>query len=269
PPEYLSLGNVTAVTLVNWFATIVPIWFVGMTLYQRIYACKDEKTAKKAWYVAGLFEYPIMAFMGVLLGLFARVAAEQGMFAYAGYATAGDMDAEMGLPMLLRTILPVGLMGLMLSAYFSAIMSTADSCLMAASGNIVTDVLAKILPKKLSEKANLRYSQIATLIIGILALLLATVMQNVLELMLLSYAFMVSGLLVPVVGALFWKRSTSFAAFWAMLLGGATTTLLVLSDTSLPFGLDANIGGILLSAIVFIVLSLVFPKAIIKTAVVN
>jgi solute:Na+ symporter, SSS family len=35
-----------------------------MTLYQRIYACKDEKTAKKAWYMAGVFEWPVMAFLG-------------------------------------------------------------------------------------------------------------------------------------------------------------------------------------------------------------
>jgi SSS family solute:Na+ symporter len=259
-PDFLSLGNIAPVTFINWFITIVPIWFVGMTLYQRIYACKDEKTAKKAWYIAGLFEYPIMAFMGVLLGLFARVGAEQGMFEYAGYATAASMDPEMGLPMLLRTVLPVGLMGLMLSAYFSAIMSTADSCLMAASGNVVTDVLDRISPSKLSDREHLRYSQIATLVIGILALLLATMMQNVLELMLLSYAFMVSGLFVPLLGALFWKKGTSNAAFWSMLLGGGTTTFLVLANIKLPWELDANIGGILLSAIVFISLSYIFPK---------
>lgn len=257
PAEFLTLSNIEAVQCINWFITIVPIWFVGMTLYQRIYACKDEKTAKKAWYIAGLFEYPIMAFMGVLLGLFARVGAEQGLFEYAGYADATSIDAEMGLPMLLRTVLPVGLMGLMLSAYFSAIMSTADSCLMAASGNVVTDIIEPLSDKKLDEKSNLRSSQISTLVIGILALVLATMMQNVLELMLLSYAFMVSGLFVPVLGALFWKKSTPQAAFWAMLLGGETTTVLVLLDTALPFGLDANIGGIVLSAIVFIGLSLI------------
>jgi SSS family solute:Na+ symporter len=57
------------------------------------------------------------------------------------------MDSEMGLPVLLATILPIGLMGLMLSSYFSAILSTADSCLMAASGNIVTDIIAKFSKK--------------------------------------------------------------------------------------------------------------------------
>ena len=133
-PELLSLQNIEWQTLVNWGVTIIPIWFVGMTLYQRIYASRDVKEAKKAWFIAGLFEWPIMAFMGVALGLFARVAAEQGMFAELGFLNASMMDPEMGLPLLLKTILPIGLMGVMMSVYFSAILSTADSCLMAASG---------------------------------------------------------------------------------------------------------------------------------------
>ncbi len=254
PAEFLSLTNVGWATLVNWAVTIIPIWFVGMTLYQRIYACRDEKTAQKAWYVAGLFEYPVMAFMGVLLGLFARVGAEQGMFTYMGYASAEGMDAEMGLPVLLRTVLPVGLTGLMLSAYFSAIMSTADSCLMAASGNVVTDILDKFWPVRGKDKV-LRVSQIATLIIGALALFLALQMQNVLELMLLSYAFMVSGLFIPVIGGLYWKKASSTAAFWSMLLGGSVTLLLVLTEISLPFGLDANVAGISISLITLLLLS--------------
>jgi SSS family solute:Na+ symporter len=261
-PDFLSLQNLGWAQFVNWLITIVPIWFVGMTLYQRIYACRDEKTAKKAWMIAGLFEYPVMAFMGVLLGLFARVAAEQGMFEYAGYATASHMDAEMGLPVLLRTVLPTGLMGLMLSAYFSAIMSTADSCLMAASGNVVTDILGKSPKSPEHEKSMLKISQIATLAIGVLALLLATLMQNVLELMLLSYAFMVSGLFVPVLGALYWKKVTSKAAFWAMLLGGGTTTLMVFTNTHLPFGLDANLAGITISAGALIIFTLFQPEKI-------
>ncbi|MCB0662237.1 MAG: sodium:solute symporter family protein [Saprospiraceae bacterium] len=265
--DFLSLSNVSWSTMFNWMITIIPIWFVGMTLYQRIYACKDEKTAKRAWYIAGIFEYPIMAFMGVLLGLFSRVAAEQGMFEYAGYLNLADLDPEMGLPLLLRTVLPVGLMGLMLSAYFSAIMSTADSCLMAASGNVVTDILSKVTGLDDDDKAVLRLSQIVTFIIGVLALILASFMQNVLELMLLSYAFMVSGLFIPVLGALYWKKSTSVAAFWAMIIGGSTTTLLVILKVKLPYELDANLAGITFSAITFIVLSLLTykpnsPKAI-------
>lgn len=253
--EFLRLDNIAPVTFINWFITIVPIWFVGMTLYQRIYACKDEKTARKAWLIAGLFEYPVMAFMGVTLGLFSRVALEQGMFEYAGYLAGANMDSELGLPLLLRTVLPAGLMGLMLSAYFSAIMSTADSCLMAASGNVVTDII-ELSSKKFKNISNsLRYSQWVTLLIGIIALILAGSMQNVLELMLLSYAFMVSGLFVPVLAILFLKKLSATAAFWSMILGGTTTVLIVVSKLELPFGLDANFGGLLISALSFLIIN--------------
>lgn len=255
PAEMLRLDNIEWVTFFNWFITIVPIWFIGMTLYQRIYASRSEQSAKRAWYIAGIFEYPFMAFMGVILGLFARVAVEQGMFSYAGYETAGAMDAEMGLPMLLRTILPAGLMGLMLSAYFSAIMSTADSCLMAASGNVVTDVLEKVAGRRIPQEGNLNFSQWITFGIGAFALLLALNMQNVLELMLLSYAFMVSGLFVPTVAAIFLKRTSGTAAFWSMLLGGSITTLFIVTKLELPLGLDANVAGILLSLFVFGILN--------------
>lgn len=224
PPEFLNLTNITWQQIVNWAITIIPIWFVGMTLYQRIYACRDEKTAKRAWYLAGLFEWPIMAFMGVTLGLLARVAAEQGMFESLG--AGADVDPETGLPMLLRSVLPVGLMGLMLSAYFSAILSTADSCLMASSGNIVSDVISHFKKIDPDAPSTLRLSQIITLLVGGLALWLASMMTNVLDMMLYSYAFMVSGLFVPLLGALFWKRKSSVAAFCAMLIGGVTTVLL-------------------------------------------
>lgn len=232
PEEFLSLSNITWQQLVNWAVTIIPIWFVGMTLYQRIYACRDEKTAKRAWYLAGLFEWPIMAFMGVSLGLLARVAAEQGMFDALGAGAV--VDPETGLPMLLRSVLPVGLMGLMLSAYFSAILSTADSCLMASSGNIVTDVISHFRKIDPDAPSTLRLSQLITLLVGAFALWLATMMTNVLDLMLYSYAFMVSGLFVPLLGALFWRRKSSIAAFWAMLMGGVITVLLQVSIMSGP-----------------------------------
>jgi SSS family solute:Na+ symporter len=255
-PEMLTLTNISWQDLVNWAVTIIPIWFVAMTLYQRIYACRDEKTAKRAWFVAGVLEWPIMAMMGVTLGLLARVAADQGMFDYLGPANISATDPETGLPMLLRTVLPVGLMGLMMSAYFSAILSTADSCLMACSGNVVTDIVGRLRKIDADGKRFLRMSQAATLALGVFALLLAASMTNVLDLMLYSYAFMVSGLLVPIIGALFWKRATAAGAMAAMVLGGATTVTLELLVSSLPLGLDGNVFGIAVSAVVFIAVSL-------------
>jgi SSS family solute:Na+ symporter len=180
------------------------------------------------------------------------------MFTEFGYAPGSPIDEEIGLPLLLAHIFPVGLMGLLMSSYFSAIMSTADSCLMAASGNFTTDIL------KISHKnpKGIKYSQLTTLIIGILAIILATMMQNVLELMLYSYAFMVSGLFVPILGTMFLKNPSSKAALYSMLFGGGTTLFLILSNIQLPLGLDANFFGITLSAITFLLIQILQKKQI-------
>lgn len=259
-PEMLSLLNLSWQDAVYWSVTIIPIWFVGMTLYQRIYASRDEKTAKRAWYLAGLFEWPVMAFLGVLLGLFARVAADQGMFAYLGAADISATDPETGLPMLLRTVLPVGFMGIMMAAYFSAILSTADSCLMASSGNVVSDIIGYFREMDHESSYFLKYSQAVTFMIGAFALLLAYSMENVLDLMLYSYAFMVSGLFVPVIGALYWKKSTPQAAMAAMLTGGGTTIGLQIWADTLPYQLDPNVFGISASALAFILVSYMTTK---------
>ena len=246
PDSFFSLSAISWQQIVNWFITIVPIWFVGMTLYQRIYAAGDKITAQKAWFIAGLFEYPIMAFTGVILGLFAKVAFENG---FITANTEGIMDPEMGLPLLLKTILPVGLTGIVLSAYFSAIMSTADSCLMAASGNIITDILNWHNSGKI-----MLLSQITTLLLGAFALFIAWKVPNVLELMLHSYSFMVSGLIVPVIVGLFVKRRSNKGVLWSMIAGGSTTLLLIISDINLPMNLDANVYGISLAILTYLVL---------------
>src|SRR5690554_4668426 len=195
--DMLSLtGNLTWQMVVNWSVTIIPIWFVGMTLYQRIFACKDEKAAKRAWFIAGILEWPFMAFTGVILGMLANVAVQQGVVPVAGGVLH---DSEMGLPLLIQHILPVGFTGIVIAAYFSAVLSTADSCLMAASGSVVGDLIPE---HRKNQKTIIRYSQTSTFLLGTLAILLATTMENVLSLMLYAYAFMVSGLFVPIVAAM-------------------------------------------------------------------
>ena len=115
-------------------------------------------------------------------------------------------------------------------------------------------------------KEELRWSQLITLAIGVIAILIALTMENVLELMLLSYSFMVSGLLVPVLMGVFWKMRNPWAAIASMVGGGTTTILLTFLMKEPPvglglklfFGLDANFYGILISLILFIVVSNIY-----------
>ncbi len=251
PPNFFSLFNLSWIKFINWMITIIPIWLIGMTLYQRIYACKNEKEAKRAWFIAGIFEYPVMAVSGVFLGMCARV-----IFPGA--------EAEMGLPLLIKNVLPLGVTGIVIASYFSAIMSTADSCLMASSGNIVNDIIHKHFIPQASKNSLIRLSQITTLIIGLLAVIIAIHFKTVLDAILYAYAFMVSGLFIPTLGAYFWKKSSSTGALFGMLAGGGVTLLLLTKIVSLPSfltktGLDPSVYGILCSAITFIALSILFP----------
>ncbi len=306
PPAYFTLTNLSPVALINWIATIVPVWFVGMTLYQRIYACTDVKQARRAFYIAGLLEYPLMAFLGVSLGLIARVVFPEA-------------DAETAMPMLLRHALPTGAAGIVLAAYFSAIMSTADSCLIASSGHLVNDIIEPRLflktPSSARERAisssgkdgeagdiecivdgagrsqtgkgplearssfqtepqlgrdnntqlSMRLSQIATFVLGLIALALAMSFTTVLDIIMSAYAVMVAGLLVPTLAALFAPRPNAKAALCAMVGGcGLTAVLIALQKTQhnhLPAGLDPSVFGITTSLVLYGLTTLITRKS--------
>ena len=252
PARYFDLTSIEPVTFLNWMVTIVPIWMVGMTLYQRMYACRDEKDAKKAWYVAGFFEYPVMAFTGVFLGMCARVVFPEA-------------EPETAMPMLIAGVLPAGVAGIVIASYFSAIMSTADSCMMASSGNFSADLIGRYLLKGGAYgKNSVRLSMLVTFAVGILSVLLAVRFTTVLEAILQAYAFMVSGLFVPTLGAFFWRRASSAGALLGMAGGGGLTLMLLYGALRLPaplesLGFDPTLYGILFSAMLFVPVSLIVP----------
>jgi SSS family solute:Na+ symporter len=99
-----------------------------------------------------------------------------------------------------------------------------------------------------------------TLLIGGLALILATAFQTVLEMILHAYAFMVAGLLFPTLGAYFWSKSHPTAALISMIGGGSLTLFLIISKIDLCMGLDASFFGLCFSAMLFILISLVCNK---------
>ncbi len=262
PDEFFSLRNISSVTFINWMVTIVPIWLVGMTLYQRMYACRGVKEGRKAWYIAGFFEYPIMAFMGVFLGMCARV-----MFPELVEVEGGQ---ELGLPRLINEVLPIGVTGVVAAAYFSAIMSTADSCLVASSGNVVGDFLHRYVYTGASHRKMIRLSHVVTLILGLAAVYYALRLETVIEGVFDAYGFLVAGLFVPTLGAFFWKRSTSLGALLGMLVGGGVTNLLQWTRDIMPetlhafffdLGLSPVVFGMALSAVFFVGGSLMSSKS--------
>lgn len=182
-----------------------------------------------------------MAFMGTLLGMLAKVAYLNNQFAVMGFPSSSPIDAEMAIPMLLKMSLFPGLLGLLLATYFSAILSTADSCLMAASNSLISDICLKY--QFIKSNRVLRFSQVATFVIGIIALILASYFENVLQLMLLSYGVMVSGLFIPVMAALYHKNVFPLQGSMAIIFGGGINLIcqvLHVGDFSILWGLLAS-----------------------------
>jgi SSS family solute:Na+ symporter len=245
PPELLSLSNISPGQLGVWMVTIVPVWFVAMTAYQRIHAARDLKTARRAWFLAGLLEYPAMAFLGAALGLCARVL----------YPT---VDPEMGLPLLIRNVLPVGACGLLLAAYFAAIMSTADSCLLASVGNVADDLLGPLTEARVGELGRLRLARLLTVAIGFGSVAFALYVPSVIESILLAYSVLVGGLFVPTLAALFWKRVPGLAAFASMLVGGGTTVVLQVVPARVP--IEPVVAGLVLSCAALVAVTVMRPR---------
>jgi SSS family solute:Na+ symporter len=245
PPEYFSLRNVSGVEFMTWMVTIVPIWFVAMTLYQRIHASRDVATARRAWFTAGLLEWPAMAFTGATLGMFARV-----LFPAA--------EPEMGLPLLVRDVLPTGATGLVLAAYLAAIMSTADSCLLASVGNIIDDILGHAIAPATTERSLLILSRVLTVIVGIGSVSFALYVPRVIDSILLAYSFMVAGLFFPTLAALFWRRASGIAAFWSIVAGGGTTVVLTVFKVSTT--LDPVFFGLSVSGATLVLMTMWFPS---------
>src|SRR5690606_29517767 len=104
-----------------------------------------------------------------------------------------------------------------------------------------------------------KLSKVATLLIGLFAILLDSTMENVLSLMLYAYAFMVSGLLVLVLADIIFIKQRPLPALAAMIAGGSVSIGLIIAATELPYGQDVNVFG-LSAAVVAFGITLIFCR---------
>ena len=134
-------------------------------------------------------------------------------------------DPELATPMMILTILPAGIAGIVIAAYIAAVMSTADSCLIGPVAIITNDFYKKWWRPDASDAQLLRCARILTIVLGVLAIGLAYLVPNVLDLILYAYTFGAAGLFFPMLGLLFWQRTTATGAFASMVCGGGSAVI--------------------------------------------
>lgn len=230
-------------TLAGWFFAIFPVWFISIAAMQRIIAARDEKTARRAFFLTGVpIEWPLFAIGSTLIGMIARILLP-------------DLsDAELATPSIILYLLPAGIAGIVIAGYVAAVMSTADSVLMGPVAIFTNDIYRKIIRPDASEERLVRVARIATLVLGVAGIGMAYLVPQVLDLIVYAYTFGAAGLFFPMLGLLFWRRTTATAAFWSMLGGGGSAVCWALLDE--PFGILASYMGWIVGLPLLVIVSL-------------
>ena len=155
-------------------------------------------------------------------------------------------------------ILPPGLTGLALSGILSVMMSTADSYLLVSVQTVVHD-LGKTFKPDMSQKHEILFSRIASVVLALGALVIALYIHSAYTVVTLSFTFYAAAAGLPALAALYWKKATNAGVLSAMIGGFSVTVIWKLLDQ--PFGLGAAIPGSLVCGLLLVFVSLATYKA--------
>ncbi|MBU9888462.1 MAG: sodium:solute symporter family protein [Candidatus Omnitrophica bacterium] len=206
-------------------------------LFQRMMAPRSAAIARKAAVSAGLL-YMGIGMIPVLLGIFGRIASPES-------------SGESILIDLAQKYLPTPLMALMIGALLSAIMSSADSALLAPAGIIGHNIVRYLKPDA-SERLQLRWCHWSVLIVAALSLILAVHYRNIYALCTNAWGFLLVGVAAPMIAGVYWKKATTLGAVTGAV--GGTFSWVLLSKFA-PEGFPAHLGGFAISCITLFIAS--------------
>jgi SSS family solute:Na+ symporter len=243
PPNFFKLdgGKGWLFAITTFFAFMLGETFAP-GYATRFVAGKSSKDTRKGIVGAGLFltlTFPLILF---IIALYARL-------------NFPSIDNDQVLPVtILRLNNPV-IGGLILAALMSAVMSSADSILNSATAIFVKDLYEHYFQKGKPEKQmhGLKISRYFSVIIGVSGVILAIILPDIIDLLLLTYTVWAPGIAVPVIVGIFTrKKSTAFnrLVLITSLTGIFVTLMLKLSGNKLIE--QPAVVGVLCSALVYL-----------------
>ena len=198
--------------------SIVGIWYwcTDQYIVQRTLAANNIKIGRRgAIFGAYLKLLPILIFL--VPGIIAFALTIQNPEIYF-------VDkADRAFPMLVKTLLPLGLKGLVAGGLMAALMSSLASVFNSCSTIFTIDIYKKLRPKK-SENELINIGKIATGIIVVLGIIWIPIMEKIGGGVMYQYLQNVQSYIAPPVTAVFllgilWKRVNSTAAITTLFFG--------------------------------------------------
>lgn len=181
--------------------------FSGPHILPAFYGMKDGKTARLAFPI-GVVISLYWTFAAVLIGLVPRalgISIKTPDQAFAVFIT--QVAPEI-----------VGIM--LVLCLLAAVFTTLDALLMTAGSSIVHDILGRIKGQNFTESEELRYSKIATIVVGLLGLILSQMQMPLITILnAFSFGAFVIVIGVPLILALFWDKANREAALFCTTVG--------------------------------------------------
>jgi Na+/proline symporter len=174
-----GIGNFLKSPVIIMF--FLPIhWFSDgeMTSVQRMMACRSEKDAMLSQLMRVAINNVLRGWPWVLCGLASIV-----IFSTTEFSAVNPNDVY---PMLIRKLLPHGLLGLMLASFLAAFLSTTDTMLNTGASYFMNDLYKRFFVKKQSDAHYVTISRVVTVFLALLGILVALVSNDVFNLLKLA-----------------------------------------------------------------------------------
>lgn len=173
-----------------------------------------------------------------------------GVFGLAALAIEPDLNPNLAMPFVIDTVMPPVFKGLLIAAILSAMMSTTDTWLNAASVAFTHDVYKQLRKTAMSSKAELFAARLATLIIGLGAVVFSLNLESVIDIMLLAFQVWTPTVVVPLI-AVIWGVERGTKTFLASVIAGFLVSFAWTLGLGNPFNLPGIVTGTAASFLVF------------------
>ena len=196
-------------------APIVGLWYwcTDQYIVQRTLAARNMKIARRGT-IWGAYLKLTPVFLFIVPGMIAYALAKSGQIELP--------DTDKAFPVLVQTLLPAGLRGLVVAGLLAALMSSLSSLFNSCSTLFTVDIYQKIRPNA-SEQTLVRVGRVATAVVVVLGIAWIPVMRYVAG-ALYQYLQMVQAYLAPPITAafflgVFWRRINGAGAVAGMVSG--------------------------------------------------
>jgi len=131
-------------------------------------------------------------------------------------------DGDQALPMMIKSILPPGLVGLLFAAFFAGLMSSVDSLLNSTATLFTKDIYEPYIKKNADDKHYLMVGRITTLVLLIIGVITSPISADYPGIYVAIQTFMSyfqGPLFAILLLGIFWKRITQWGGLFALIIG--------------------------------------------------